>query len=284
MVILVQNNNHPQMRILLPLLFFGILLTSCRGTRKIQTAIVKKDSIQSARLSDLEKARLDSIAFIKENYTQLVAHRIQYTTFSAKMDVDYEDATGNNLKLNAQLRIYKDSVIWASITAILGIEGLRAYITRDSVKILDKQNKVYVARSVAYLTEVTALPLTLSSLQDLLIGNPVFLDSSLHAYSKGPSIISLHGINSFFKILFTISEQEKQLISTKLDDLDETRNRTSFLGYADYSNTAGVSFSQRRTILVSEKKKLNVELRFKQYAFNEMLSFPFTVPKNYRRG
>lgn len=272
------------MRILLPLLFFGILLTSCRGTRKIQTAIVKKDSIQSARLSDLEKARLDSIAFIKENYTQLVAHRIQYTTFNAKMDVDYEDATGNNLKLNAQLRIYKDSVIWASITAILGIEGLRAYITRDSVKILDKQNKVYVARSVAYLTEVTALPLTLSSLQDLLIGNPVFLDTSLHAYSKGPATISLHGINSFFKILFTISEQEKQLISTKLDDLDETRNRTSFLGYGDYVNTAGVSFSQRRTILVSEKKRLNVELRFKQYAFNEMLSFPFTVPKNYRRG
>jgi hypothetical protein len=29
---------------------------------------------------------------------------------------------------------------------------------------------------------------------------------------------------------------------------------------------------------------LNVELRFKQYAFNETLSFPFAIPKNYRRG
>lgn len=88
----------------------------------------------------------------------------------------------------------------------------------------------------------------------------------------------------FFKILFTISESEKQLLSTKLDDVDETRNRTSFLGYAEYDIRNGVPFSQRRIITVSEKKKLNVELRFKQVAFNETLSFPFTIPKNYRRG
>lgn len=142
--------------------------------KKIQTALVKKDTIQANILSDLERARLDSIAFIKEQYTQLQSRRIQYTTFNAKLDVDYEDGTGQQLNLNAQLRMYKDSLIWASITAILGIEGLRAYITKDSVKILDKQNKVYIARSVAYLTEVTALPLDLTSLQDLLIGNPVF--------------------------------------------------------------------------------------------------------------
>ena len=74
--------------------------------------------------------------------------------------------------------MYKDSVIWISITALFGIEGLRAYITKDSVKIINKQDKVYTGRSVAYLQEVTALPLDLHSLQELLIGNPVFLDSN----------------------------------------------------------------------------------------------------------
>ena len=272
------------MRIVVILLMLGAFFTSCRSTKKIQTALVKRDTIQTNVLSDLERARLDSIAFIQEQYVQLQAKRIQYTTFNAKLDVDYEDGTGQQLNLNAQLRMYKDSVIWASITAILGIEGLRAYITRDSVKLLDKQNKIYIARSVAYLTEVTALPLDLRSLQDLLIGNPVFLDSSLHAYSKGNGTISLQGANSFFRLLFTITEQEKVLLSTKLDDLDLTRNRTSFLGYAEYDNRNGITFSQRRNIAVSEKKKLNVELRFKQYAFNETLSFPFSIPKNYRRG
>lgn len=272
------------MRIVVVLLLLGTFFPSCRSTKKIQTALVKKDTIQANILSDLERARLDSIAFIKEQYTQLQSRRIQYTTFNAKLDVDYEDGTGQQLNLNAQLRMYKDSLIWASITAILGIEGLRAYITKDSVKILDKQNKVYIVRSVAYLNEVTALPLDLTSLQDLLIGNPVFLDTTLQAYSKGNGTISLQGVNSFFRLLFTIAEQEKVLLSTKLDDLDLTRNRTSFLGYAEYDNRTGINFSQRRNIAVSEKKKLNVELRFKQYAFNETLSFPFSIPKNYRRG
>jgi len=272
------------MRIVVILLMLGVFFTSCRSTKKIQTALVKRDTIQTNVLSDLERARLDSIAFIQQQYVQLQAKRIQYTTFNAKLDVDYEDGTGQQLNFNAQLRMYKDSVIWASITAILGIEGLRAYITRDSVKLLDKQNKIYIARSVAYLNEVTALPLDLRSLQDLLIGNPVFLDSSLHAYSKGNGAISLQGANSFFRLLFTIAEQEKILLSTKLDDLDLTRNRTSFLGYAEFDNRNGITFSQRRNIAVSEKKKLNVELRFKQYAFNETLSFPFSIPKNYRRG
>lgn len=258
------------------------LLCSCRATKTIQTAIVKKDTVNT-ELASLERARLDSLAFISDNYRQLTAHHIAYTTFSAKMDVDYEDGEGKRLSLNAQLRMYKDSVIWASLTAILGIEGLRAYITRDSVKLLDKQNKVYVARSVAYLREISELPLDLSSLQELLIGNPVFIDSNFTSYSRGPGTISLRGVNTFFRLLFTIGEQDKLLQSAKFDDLDEVRNRTSFLLYGDYDNKTGVPFSLKRNILVSEKKKLNVEIRYKQYSFNETLSFPFSIPKNYRR-
>lgn len=270
-------------RSIIPLLLLLVLLGSCRATKKIQKAIVTKDSTIVAGPTDAEKARLDSLTFIHDNYRQLVSHRINYTTFNAKMDVDYDDGTGKSLNLNAQLRIYKDSVIWASLTAILGIEGLRAYITKDSVKLLDKQNKVYIARSVAYLTEVTNLPLNLSSLQELLIGNPIFLDSNIVSYSTSPATISLYGANQFFKLLYTISDQGKLLQSTKLDDLDESRSRTSFLGYADYTNRVGFLFSERRTITVSEKKKLNLEIRYKQYAFNETLSFPFSIPKNYRR-
>lgn len=259
-----------------------VLLCSCRATKTIQTAIVKKDTVSAEDLSR-EKARLDSIAFIQDNYQQLAARHINYTTFNAKMDVDYEEGDGKKLSVNAQLRIYKDSVIWASLTALLGIEGLRAYITRDSVKLLDKQNKIYIARSVAYLREITALPLDLYSLQELLIGNPVFFDSTFTSYSRGPGTISLHGVNAFFKLLFTIGETDKLLQSAKFDDLDEIRNRTSFLLYSEYESKAGFPFSLKRNIAVSEKKKLNVEIRYKQYAFNETLSFPFSVPKNYRR-
>ena len=79
-----------------------------------------------------------------------------------------------------------------------------------------------------------------------------------------------------------IGEQDKLVQSSKLDDLDELRNRACYLTYDDYENKKGVNFSTRRSISVSEKKHLDIKLNFKQYDFNETLSFPFSVPKNYK--
>jgi len=181
--------------------------------------------------------------------------------------------------------MYKDSVLWVVITGPLGIEGLRARITPDSVKILDKQNKSYIPRSVSYLQEVTELPLDLASLQDLLIGNPVFMDSNIVSYNnKMPGSISMLSIGEFFKNLFTIGETDKLIQNSKLDDLDELKNRTCYLSYYNYENTKGANFSTKREISITEKKKLEIKLNFKQYQFNETLSFPFSVPKNYKRN
>lgn len=258
------------------------MLTSCRSTKKIQTAIAKKDT--TTVVTDLPDGNpaADSISYIKENYRQVLNNQIIFKTFSAKIDLDYTDGDGKKYNVNAHIRMAKDSIIWVSITAILGIEGLRALITRDSVKLLDKQNKIYTARSVNYLQDVTALPLTLSSLQDLLIGNAVFLDSNIVSYSKSAGNISLLSNGMFFKNLFTINEIDKLVQSSKLDDIDELRNRTCYLSYFDYENKRGLNFSSKRAIHVSEKKKLDIKLDFKQYEFNETLSFPFNIPKNYK--
>lgn len=258
------------------------LLASCRSTKNIQTAIAKKDTTTVVAVVT-DNPHEDSVRYIKEVYNRLQKQRINFTSFSAKIDVDYQDAEGKKYNVTAHLRMYKDSVIWVSITAILGIEGLRAYITKDSVKLLDKQNKIYTARSVAYLQEVTDLPLDLSSLQDLLLGNPVFLDSNILSYSKSGENVSLLDIGDFFKNLLTVEGTGSQMQTSKLDDVDDLRNRTCYLAYTDYENKNGVNFSSRRNISVTEKKKLDIQLNFKQYDFNETLSFPFSAPKNYKR-
>jgi hypothetical protein len=224
----------------------------------------------------------DTVRFIKTTYTGLQNNRIDFNTFSAKIDVDYSDGEGKKYDVNAHIRMKKDSVIWISITAIFGIEGLRAYITPDSVKLLNKQDKIYTARSVEYLQEVTALPLDLPTLQDLLLGNPVFLDSNIVSYSRMAETTTLLSIGDFFKNLFSIDGTTLALKSSKLDDVDELRNRTCFLTYEAYENKKGVNFAAKRQITVTEKKKLDIKLNFKQYEFNETLSFPFSIPKNYK--
>ena len=114
------------------------LMASCRSTRKIQTAIAKKDSMQVITPTLISGE--DSAAFIRQTFDKMQAATIDFTTFSAKINVDYQGTDGKKYDVNANLRMYKDSVIWISITAIFGIEGLRAYITKDSVKILNKQD------------------------------------------------------------------------------------------------------------------------------------------------
>src|SRR5688500_13267735 len=150
-----------------------LLLSSCRSTRPIQTAISKKDTSAASVLKN------DSIQFIQNTWQQITANHLNFQTFSAKVNIDYSGSDGKKYDVNANLRMYKDSAIWISANAVLGIEAIRVLVTRDSVKFLDKLNKTYTARSVDYLQEVTALPLNLAILQDLLIGNPVFLDSNI---------------------------------------------------------------------------------------------------------
>lgn len=270
------------MRVLLVLAAAITLMASCRSTRKIQTAIAKKDTVAVA-VPPVDRSHEDSAALIKEILGKVNAGKIDFNTFSAKVNVDYTGGDGKKYDVNANLRMYKDSVIWISITAIFGIEGLRAYITQDSVKILNKQDKVYTARSVAYLQEVTQLPLDLHTLQDILVGNPVFVNEDSISYSKTGNTVALVSIGEWFKNFLALNTNFK-VENSKLDDVDVTHSRTCNLSYADYENKNGVDFSTKRRITVSEKSNLDIKLDFKQYGFNETLSFPFSVPKNYKRN
>jgi hypothetical protein len=258
-----------------------IIMTSCRSTKKIGTAIAKKDTTQSVAISD---ARKDSLTFIQNTLQAINANKIDFTTFTAKVNIDYRDAADKNYDVNATVRMYKDSAIWISANAILGIEALRALITKDSVKIIDKLNKTYSARSVDYLQEVTALPLDLPTIQNLLLGNPVFLDSNVVSYNRAENGIALLCLGQWFKHLLTIGENDKLLQHSKLDDINIARSRTADLTYSDYENKKGFSFATKRRILVSEKKKLDIKLDFKQYERNGEVSFPFSIPKNYQHN
>jgi hypothetical protein len=260
------------------------LLASCRSTKKIQTAIAKKDSVVTVTVPPSADKKNDTIQMIHLAINKLDSNHIDFGTFSAKLNVDYSGSDGKKYNVNANIRMFKDSAIWVSVNAVLGIEAMRLYITKDSVKLIDKLNKTYTARSVDYLQEVTALPLNLYNLQDLIIGNPVFLDSNIVSYSVNNNQIAMLNLGQLFKNLITLDVQDKTLLHSKLDDVDPVRNRTADLTYSDYENKKGPWFSTKRRMVVAEKNRLDIKLDFKQYEFNQEVSFPFSIPKNYERN
>ncbi|HEY0059974.1 MAG TPA: DUF4292 domain-containing protein [Flavisolibacter sp.] len=256
-------------------------LVSCRSTKQIGAAIAKRDTVVQVTPGS---GRSDSAAFIREVVGGIARNRINFTTFSAKVNVDYRGGDGKNYDVNATIRMIKDSAIWISANAVLGIEAIRVLVTRDSVKLMNKLEKTYTARSIDYLQEVTELPLGLDILQDLLIGNPVYLDSNVVSYARSDNSISIISLGQWFKNQLTVGEPGKAVQRIKLDDADVSRSRTAELTYNDYESNKGPLFATKRRITVSDKKKLDISLDFKNYDLGGEVSFPFSVPKNFKRN
>lgn len=257
------------------------VLASCRSTRTISNAVTKKDSAVKAVPA---VAIVDTQQLIQEALQQVQANRIDYQTFNAKVAIDYKGTDGKGYGVNANIKMYKDSAIWVSANAILGIEAMRVLVTKDSVKLLNKLEKVYTARSIGYLQEVTSLPLNLYTLQDMIIGNPVYLDSNIVQYSNGNGVISLMSLGEFFRNLLLLNETDKRIIQSKLDDTNPLHSRTADLWYSDYETKKGPLFATKREIAVSGKGRLEIKLDYKNYAFDEPVEFPFSIPKNYQRN
>lgn len=264
------------------------LLASCRPAKKIETAITKKDTSVRIIVPDVSKKDSstkrtnDTLVAIRNVFNQIQKNHIDFTTFTAKVNIDFKGGEGKNFSFNANLRMLKDSAIWLTANYFLG-EAMRVLITKDSVKLINKLDKSYTLRSVSYLQELTQLPLDLKTLQNLIIGNPVYFDSSITYYTSSNGVISLLSIGSFFKNLLTVSEVDKTLIHSKLDDVEPTRSRTADLTYTEYESKSGLPFSTKRTIAIAEKQHLDIRLDFKQYDFNQPVSFPFAIPKKYDR-
>jgi len=262
-----------------------ILLTAgCRSAKKIQKVIAsnqKRDSVQTVTPSEDPKA--DSLKFIQTVFNKIQGNRIDYKSFSSKIKVHYQGSDGKDYDFEANLIMYKDSVIWVRVNALLGIEAFRLLITPDSVKLINDLDKVVQLRSASYLQDVIHLPLSFGTLQDLIIGNPVYLDSNIVYYKKEQSHLFLMSIGSIFKNYVTLSSDNYSVQHSKLDDIDVTRARTCEITYSDYEPLNSSFFSAYRQVSVTEKSSLDIQINFKQYSFNKQLPVPFRIPKNYKR-
>jgi uncharacterized protein DUF4292 len=262
-----------------------VFASGCRSAKKIQKAITvpRQDTVKPQVVTADPHA--DSLKFINDAFNRLQKNKIDFKTFSAKMKVNYEGSDGKGYDFTAFMHIQKDSIIWIRVEAILGVEAFRILITPDSLKMISKfgKTKGLIMRSVSYLREVTGVPLDFKTIQDLLIGNPIYLDSNIVVYNNEPAGISLLSVGDLFKNYITLNKNDYTTKHAKLDDVDVMRARTCDLTYQDYEQRDTIRFSTYRKISIAEKSKLDIEISYKQYNFNEALSFPFPLPKNYKR-
>lgn len=267
------------------IVMIGMMGVSCRSAKKITTAISRKDTtLKKADTATAEDLHRDSLVFIQQLYNHVLSKTIDCQSFSAKLKVHYEGSDGKDYEFNAFIRLQKDKMIWISINALLGFEAFRAVITPDSVKVLNKLDKIVQLRSVSYLQEISHLPFDFQTLQAIVLGNPIYLDSNILYYRKEDQGISILSSGPVFRNYLTLNKSDLSLKHSKLDDVDQLQTRYCDITYGDYERADTVLFSTYRKISVAEKARLDVELNFKNIRFNENLDFPFSIPKNYKRN
>lgn len=132
--------------------FLGIcfvsFLSSCVGN-KFVTSTSSKSAIEVLSRSSQKAAQLDW-------FTSQLKGQAQFNT--------------KNYPVNAQLRMKKDSVIWISISAILGLEALRVQLTPDSVKLINRLSSSYFIGDMSALAQRYNIPLSYQEIQDALLG------------------------------------------------------------------------------------------------------------------
>ncbi len=255
-------------------------LSSCHSTKKLQTTVKGKDTTVIIPPKNIES---DSVSLASEVLSILKKNRIEFKTFSAKSKVEYEDHNGKQPDFNAFIRLQKDRILWISINAtFLNIEAFRILITPDSITIINKLDKVVESHPFSFIENFAHIPLTFSTLQDLIIGNPVFLGDSIVSFKNAGNYFLLEMNGQFFKNLLTISSDNNYLLESKIADTGMGKNRDMSLLYDNYQKNGNVSFAADRQITIVEKTKINIKLSFKQFEFNNELSFPFAIPRSYK--
>lgn len=279
-----ENNEH--MKKLLGFLLLVIGFSACKTAKKtqgLQEAMSKKDTTQTVIISEV---KIDSGAIVRDILTKVVKSKIEFNTFNAKIKVDYESAEKSD-DYTIYLSMKKDSVILIKVKgSFLGISsvGLEARITRDSlvlVQLVGEKNVKY--RSISYLQEISQIPFDFSTLQDIILGNPIYIDSNVLSYKNSESGLLVQMAGEVFKHLLTLNNTNFQIVHSKLDDINVQRNRTCDISQNSFQPMGNFMFSTYRKITLSEKSKLDVYLRLKEYTLNEPLKYTFDIPRNLKR-
>ena len=188
------------------------------------------------------------------------------------------DVNQQSIPLNAQLRLRKDSILWLSFRAIMGIEVARVCLSPDSIKILNRLNSTYFLGAIDELSSTYSLPLSYQQVQDIFLAR----------LSINP--------NSFPEV--QVNDQGYSLFASKNDTLQNVRFSTDFLPlevmqsrsdsqvlkmkYANYQQIDSL-WAPKELIFQaqSDSNIVKATISFSKTTLNQARKVKFSIPSSY---
>lgn len=251
----IQKSNW-QPLLFLALSFFVFSCKSSKQTTKSPSGKFNADSI----LVELEESAM------------------QFEWLYAKARVNYEDKSQSK-SFTASIRMRRDSVIWISITTIMGVEAARLLIHGDTVFLLDKLSKKYQAESLSYLENYFPFPFDIHLLQKILVGNALLFEPDEAIIKKDKHGFSISSENNLYRHTIHLNDADLAISTEHL--IDRQNDRRLSLVFDDYKNDAGRLFSHTRNISFSGDEKISLMVKFTKLKWDEPQTFPFHVGEKY---
>ena len=252
--------------------FFGLLLMSsivcwmsCTTTRKLPT-------------TDADPLKKRSSRYLRQ---RLAERTLAPEWLSGRAKVTVRSVEEGTQKFNMNIRLRRDSIIWMNVKKV-SVEAGRVLITPDSLYFINRLDNQYAVASLDYARERLGLPGDFGQLQDLLLGNPVFIVENLSAKVLGDRY-RLSGEDQRFEAEYYLDEQfrlrkfnnqEPALIRQLTAELDD---------YQPIDSTRAFSHLRQFTLYSPESDRVELQLEWSKLEWNVPKSLPFRIPPRYER-
>ena len=260
------------------------------STTKVDSIVLTKTPINTPKM-DSSLAKIPEIyhALAKEkaNYIQKAQDQAaKFTTYSSKLSMEIS-IDGQQLSSSAQLRIIKDSVIWISITPMLGIELARAIITKDSIKAVNRWDKTYMSEPISYLEKFTGTKIDFNTLQAALVGNAYFIPTLEPYYltSTKPVVFQSNSLEIDKKLNpFTTKHIQTATPAGRLYKLQvEQLEKSLQIDYLNYIVVESFLFPNQLKLQAKGSKPLVADVQIEKIELNQAVKVEFKIPTNYVR-
>ncbi len=224
-------------------------------------------------------------------------NEFKFDWFSAKFSLDLV-IDQKKTYLTGQLRMRKDSVIWITFSAALGIEMARIMISNDSVKFINRINKTYFIGDYDIVDKFLDSNVDYDVLQSILLGNDLtyYEDSKFRATydSKEYHLVTVDR-RKLKKYVKTQQDAERIFIQNiylnpktfkvsqmKIKEIKKENKKLEAV-YSDFQSINNQLFPYHITYDLEADKPVEVDLDYSKIVLDNPLLFPFKIASKYTR-
>ena len=207
---------------------------------------------------------------------QVEQNETQWDWFTAKLNIQPESGMISNL--GGQIRMQRDSVIWISVTAVLGVEAVRIMLTPDSLFVINKLENTYSKESLEKLKMRFGTEISFSDIQNTLLGNGLWMLGKGEKTRESDESYYKLGNPSNYDLIWV--EQEKFRTAKAYHAERFFQLRTTYSGF----ETFGANLIPTEIGLdLKGMYTFAGKMKYSSVSINEAASFPFKITSKMTR-